>query len=484
MIRLNTPFFYLLFISLLVYVKAHGQQRLPNVIIILADDLGYGDVSYNGQIKYNTPNIDSLAKRSLRLTQFYAGSTVCAPSRSTLLTGLHTGHTPIRGNKEIQPEGQYPLPDSLLTLAHLFKSKGYATGVFGKWGLGYPGSSGDPGNQGFDSFFGYNCQRLAHNYYPWHLWDNDQKILLEENRAEQENTYAPELIHEKALNFITQNSDRPFFLFVASPLPHAELKAPEAYIHQFRDRFEESPYEGCDPGCEDFKIGWYGSQEHPRAAFAAMVHLLDKQVGDIVHSLEKEGVLNRTMILFSSDNGPHKEGGADPEFFDSNGTYKGFKRDLYEGGIRVPTLVSWPDRIQPAKTAEVGAFWDVLPTIAEIIGYQGALPSDGRSLLPLLDGEELPVPDKLYWEFHSVYGVPAQALLLEGRWKLIRKFKHGKPGPFEVYDLLTDPEESSDLAQVRKDLIQKALATVDKERTISPISEWNFNRISDQKSKK
>lgn len=450
------------------------KSSLPNVIIILADDLGYGDVGFNGQKKFSTPNIDSLAGQGLVFSQFYSGSTVCAPSRSTLLTGLHTGHTPIRGNREIQPEGQYPLPDSSKTIAEVFKSKGYVTGVFGKWGLGYPGSEGDPLNQGFDTFFGYNCQRLAHNYYPYHLWDNDKKILLEENSDEMEVTYAPSLIHQRTIDFIDQNQDNPFFLFVASPLPHAELKVPEQYLKKYSGQFEESPYQGCDPGCEQYKDGWYASQAQPHTAFAAMIHILDEQVGEIKQKLEEEGLMENTIIIFSSDNGPHKEGGADPDFFDSNDKFKGYKRDLYEGGIRVPTVISWKDKINSGISEEVGAFWDFMPTVAELIDYEMPIHTDGVSLIPAFSGNLLPMRDLLYWEFHTIYGVPAQALLMQERWKFVRKFNENMPPEFELYDLQNDPEEDNDLTSSRPELIDFARDTIDKMRVKSPIKEWNF----------
>ncbi len=290
------------------------RNRNPNIIYILADDLGYGDLSCYGQTKFTTPNIDKLAKQGMLFTQHYSGSTVCAPSRSVLLTGMHTGHTPIRGNKGHYPEGQHPLPDSTYTLPEILKEKGYATGAFGKWGLGFPGSEGDPINQGFDTFFGYNCQRFGHSYYPEHLWSNKDSIVLTGNSGTKKEVYAPTLIHEKTLEFIEKNKDNPFFLYVPSIIPHAELAAPSDVIDRFQDEFSpEVEFKGVDDG-PDYKTGGYASQKNPHAAFAAMVSILDNQVGDIMNKVQELGIRDNTIIIFTSDNGPHIEGGADPDF--------------------------------------------------------------------------------------------------------------------------------------------------------------------------
>lgn len=350
-------------------VEPSTKKTLPNIIYILADDLGYGDLSCYGQKKLKTPNIDKLASQGMLFTQHYSGNTVCAPSRSTLLTGMHTGHTPIRGNKEVRPEGQHPMPDTTYTLAESLKKAGYSTGVFGKWGLGFPGSSGDPTNQGFDTFFGFNCQRLGHNYYPRHLWHNRDSILLKENYGMKKGTYAPNLIHDKTLQFIENNKNNPFFLYVASIIPHAELVAPEDILKKHQGKYPpEKEYKGVDNGPE-YRNGPYQSQKEPHAAFAAMIDILDSQVGEIMNKVESLGIADNTIIIFTSDNGPHLEAGADPVYFDSNGPLRGFKRDLYEGGIRVPMIVSWPNKIVPySKTDHVSAFWDIFPTFTEIVG--------------------------------------------------------------------------------------------------------------------
>jgi arylsulfatase A len=448
------------------------NEAPPNVIFILADDLGYGDLSCYGQTKFKTPNIDQLAHEGLVFTQHYAGSTVCAPSRSALLTGLHTGHTFIRGNKEVDPEGQYPLPDSAFTIVELFKAKGYATGIFGKWGLGFPGSSGDPLNQGFDSFMGYNCQRLAHNYYPPHLWHNSQRIEIEENAGEKNGVYAPDLIHKYTLEFIESNKSQPFFLYLPSVLPHAELSAPEKFMEKSRAKFgKETPYQGTEPLDKNYKSGGYSSQPEPRAAFAAMINVLDDQVGEIVRKLRDLNIYDNTIIVFTSDNGPHREGGADPDFFNSNGMWKGYKRDLYEGGIRVPLIVHWPARVKAGKTDHVSAFWDFMPTLSEIIGA-APVDGDGISFLPTLLGSPniQQVHNYLYWEFHEQNGKQA---VRKGKWKAVKLNANSEEPVLELYDLENDPSEENNLATTYPDSV--ALLKSLMERSHSPNLVFPFS---------
>ena len=374
-------------------VSLEPPRTKPNVIFILADDLGYGDLGFLGQQYIETPNIDRLARDGMFFAQHYSGSPVCAPSRSALLTGLHTGHTPIRGNSEVQPEGQLPMPDTVQTLSKIFREAGYATGAFGKWGLGMNDTSGEPANQGFGQFYGYLCQRYAHRYYPAHLWDNGEKVMLPGNDWTSKTVYAPDLIQEKTLEFIEQNKEKPFFLFMPVVMPHAELAAPDdGLLQKYRAKFgKEEPYtapEGADYG-PDMKISAYQSHPNPHAAFAAMVERTDRFVGEVLDKLEKLGLTENTLIIFTSDNGAHREGGADPEFFDSNGPFRGYKRDLYEGGVHVPMIVKWPGKIAAGSTSDhVSAFWDWLPTFADILGEKEPAGIDGVSLLPSFLGQK------------------------------------------------------------------------------------------------
>ncbi|HEA20934.1 hypothetical protein LCGC14_0901290 [marine sediment metagenome] len=442
----------------------------PNIIYILADDLGYGDLSCYGQEKFETPNIDKLASEGMLFTQHYSGSTVCAPSRSALMTGMHTGHTVVRGNKEIQPEGQYPIPDDTFTLAEALKKAGYATGAFGKWGLGFPGSEGDPLNQGFDTFYGYNCQRLGHNYYPYHLWSNNDSIILSKNAEGEKGVYAPELIQNEALKFIEKNKDKPFFLYVPSIIPHAELAAPEEYMEKHREKYPpEKEFNGVDEG-PDFNLGPYRSQVETHAAFAAMVDLLDSQVGEIIEKVESLGIADKTIIVFTSDNGPHEEGGADPEFFNSNGPFKGVKRDLYEGGIRVPMIVNWPGKIKPGtKTDHISAFWDVLPTFSNIAGVDFPNDIDGISFLPTLLGEieHQKEHEYLYWEFHEKGGRQA---VRKGKWKAVKYNVFDQPDePLELYNVEEDSGEENDVATDNTEIVAEMKKIIETARTPSDV---------------
>lgn len=426
-------------------VAGQTKNPLPNIVFILADDLGYGDLSCYGQQKFSTPNIDRLAREGMLFTQHYAGCTVSAPSRSCLMTGFHSGHTPIRGNKEWQPEGQWPLPAASFTIAELLKSKGYTTGAFGKWGLGYIGTEGDPNSQGFDEFFGYNCQSLAHNYYPDHLWHNHEKILLPENYNGKAGAYSADIIHKAALDFLEKNKDKPFFLFYPSTIPHAELSAKEKYLQMFRGKFNpEKPFKGVDNG-PTFRLGPYGSQSETHAAFAAMVTELDDYVGELLNKLKELGLEDNTIVIFTSDNGPHLEGGADPDFFNSNGPLKGYKRDLYEGGIRTPMLVRWPGNVKAgSKSDHISAFWDIMPTFAEIVGTQTPPDIDGISFLQELLGKKQTQHEYLYWEFHEQAGRTAIRM---GKWKGVKLNIDKTPqGETELYDLSTDIGETNNVA--------------------------------------
>lgn len=468
--------------TLMAAIVASGCNETPapqrmNVIYILADDMGYADLSCTGQKLFSTPNIDRLAAEGMLFTGHYAGCAVSAPSRSCLMTGQHTGHTWIRGNKERKDgEGQAPLPAGTYTIARMFRDAGYATGAFGKWGLGYPGSEGTPERMGFDRFFGYNCQREAHRYYPTHLWDNDRKIVLEKNATGGRGEYAPDLIQSEALKFIRENRAEPFFLFLPYTLPHAEIVAPEdEIIQRFRGKFQEKPFIGDDYGSETNPMG-YCSQEEPYAAFAAMMTRLDLYVGQVVETLEELGIADRTLVVFTSDNGPHREGGANPDYFDSYGDLRGVKRDLYEGGIRLP-MVAWAPGTVPAgmKNDRLVAMWDMLPTFAEIAGAQipDSVRLDGISLVPTLRGQDAEQKDHpyLYWEFHERGGKIAVRM---GKWKgIIQNFTRDAEAQYELYDLSADIHEDHDVATEHPEIVERIRQIVREARTESPIFKFN-----------
>lgn len=454
---------------------AGTKNTQPNIVYILADDLGYGDVGCYGQKYIQTPNIDKLAADGMLFTQHYAGCTVSAPSRSSLMTGLHTGHTYIRGNKEAQPEGQEPLPENTFTVAKMLKQAGYVTGAFGKWGLGSPGSSGDPNKQGFDEFYGYNCQRLAHNYYPYHLWHNQTKVVLEGNAGTKKEQYAQDLIHQQAMQFLRKNKDKTFFMFLPYVLPHAELTSHEdSILGLYKNKMEEKkPYKGVDsPEGEGYKDGSYGSSANPHADFAAMITRLDAYVGDVVKELKRLGLDKNTLVIFTSDNGPHREGGADPDFFKSYGPLRGVKRDMFEGGIRVPMIASWPGKIKAGVTTDhISAFWDILPTFKELAGIKTQVETDGISMVPTLfsqkNQKEHPY---MYWEFHEGGGKIA---VRKGNWKGI-KLNYGKEpdAPMLLFDLSKDTHEDNNVAAEHPEVVAELEKIMKSARTESKI--FNF----------
>ena len=446
-----------------------------NIIYILADDLGYGDLGCLGQCKIRTPNIDRMANEGMLFLQHYAGCAVSAPSRSVLLTGMHTGHTPIRGNKAIVKKncrGQQPLPPNTYTIADMFHEAGYTTGIFGKWGLGYPGSDGTPPKQGFDEFFGYYCQALAHRYYPDHLWHNDDRIDLAENADYARQTFSADLIHKKALEFIETNTTRPFFLFLSYTLPHAELTVPEdEIITSYRGAFPEKPFV---PGARNeygpgMLPGGYASQTEPLATYAAMVTRLDKYVGEVMRLLHESGMDRNTIVIFSSDNGPHNEGGASPHFFNSAGPFRGIKRDLYEGGIRVPLIVYGPGIVPGVKSNHVCAFWDIMPTFADMIGITlpAEVHSDGISFYPALTEQGKQAEHAyLYWEFHEHNGAIA---VRQGDWKAIRHNACSEKARTELYNLATDHGEKKDSAAAYPDKVAELERLMQTARTESEI---------------
>ena len=462
-----------LVITLLVGLEANSD-RVPNIIYILADDLGYGDLSCMGQKHFNTPNIDRLAKEGMLFTQHYSGATVCAPSRCALMTGMHTGHAVVRGNSEVVPEGQQPMPSDTYTIAKMLKTAGYTTGLFGKWGLGAPDSSSEPLKMGFDRFYGYNCQRHAHHYYPYYLWNDDRRDMLWGNFGMETEEYGPTLIHKELLTFIENNQNKPFYCFYALIQPHAEMFAPEEYMEKYRGKFlPESSYIGTDEGA-NFRKFAYGSQPEAHAAFAAMVNNLDDYVGDIIDKLDELGISENTLIIFTSDNGPHQEAGHNPSYFDSNGPLKGFKRDLYEGGIRVPMIAWWPNKILPNSfTDHISAFWDVMPTFADIIDQELLDDIDGISFLPTLMGKNDQKQHKyLYWEFHEKKG---RVAIRKGSWKGVRyNVSIDENSPLELYDLSNDIGEDKNIASQYPDVVNELNNLLLEARTVSSNKRFNF----------
>jgi len=415
---------------------AADAPRPPNIIFILADDLGYGDLGCYGQKRIRTPDLDRLAAEGMRFTQFYAGDTVCAPSRCCLMTGYHTGHATIRGNALV------PLRPEDVTVAQLLKDAGYTTALVGKWGLGEPNTTGVPNRKGFDYFYGYLNQVHAHNYYPDYLWKNQEKVVIEGNEvkggvASKRTQYAPDLLTKEALAFVDRSRDKPFFLYLAYTTPHAndERGAKEGNGMEVPD---DAPY----------------SDEHwPQVEknYAAMVTRLDADAGKLMKRLKDLELDENTIVFFSSDNGPHQEGGQDPKFFSSGGPLRGIKRDLYEGGIREPMIVRWPGKVKAgAETDQVGAFWDFLPTAADLAGAKAPAGLDGVSRAPtLLDKGKQAQHEFLYWEFHER---GFQQAVRMGDWKAVR-LKLG--GPLELYDLKTDVGEAHDVAADHADVVAK-----------------------------
>jgi arylsulfatase A-like enzyme len=442
-------------ILVLIAIKTDAQisstRQKPNIIFILADDLGYGDIGCYGQQKIKTPNIDALAAGGLKFTQFYAGNTVCAPSRASFMTGLHTGHTPIRGNITLKPEGQAPLPDSSVTIAIELQKAGYKTGAFGKWSLGFITTSGAPSKKGFTTFFGYNCQSLAHNYYPDHLWSNENRVDFPGN-PETYTVYSADVIHQKALDFINEQTDKqPFFLYLPYTLPHVDLTPPHDSIYNYYVQlFNDKPLKETDKR----NLNKNFVELYPHAASAAMIARLDKYVGEIVAMVDKKGWANNTIIIFSSDNGPHHEKGGDPEFFHSGGNFRGIKRDLYEGGIRVPFIVSWKGEIKPGQvTGHVAALWDLFPTFQQLANQTVSKNIDGLSLVPLWMGESQPDHNYLYWEFHEEGG--KQAVLWKN-WKAIKlNVSTGKNETLELYNIGSDPMEKNNIASQNEPIVKK-----------------------------
>ncbi len=470
--------------------RAPNRSPRPNIVFILADDLGFGDLSCYGQTKFETPNIDRLAGQGIKLTVHYAGSAVCAPSRCALMTGKHPGHGFIRENRQFHPpqEGQWPVPAGELKLPIILQQLGYRTGAFGKWGLGAPDSTGEPLRQGIDRFFGYNCQAVAHNYYPTSLWDNARRLPLknppfsahqklpadadpnspESYRQFIGNEYAPDLIAEQALRFLRENRNGPFFLYYPTTVPHLALQAPADSINPFAGKFPEEPYLGDRS---------YLPQRTPQAAYAAMITRMDREVGRVLDLLHELRLDENTIVVFTSDNGPlyNRLGGTDTEFFKSAGLFRGRKGSLYEGGVRVPCLIRWPNKIKPGtESSRVTGFEDWLPTLLELAGAKDQTPRriDGISFAPTLLGKHQDPRPFLYRE---TPGYGGQQSLRVADWKAVRqRLNPGpraklNPGPVELYNLASDPSEQIDVAAEHPDIVTKLGAMMREQHTPSAV---------------
>ena len=425
-----------------------SDPKQPNIIFILADDLGYGDLGCYGQKLIDTSNIDRLAAEGMRFTDAYAGATVCAPSRSCLMTGQHTGHTRVRNNRS-PTMGRVSLWPSDVTVAEVLRSAGYRTSMIGKWGIGEAGSTGVPTQQGFDEWFGYLNQGHAHNYYPEHLWKNDTEVFLSGNRGGMRQQYSHDLFADAAIEFLDNHSDGPFFLYLPLTIPHANNELGRS----------------TGDGMEVPDYGPYAENNWPtpEKGFAAMVTRMDRDIGRIMAKLKELGIDDNTIVFFSSDNGPHREGGHDPEFFGSRGGLRGIKRDLYEGGIRVPTIARWPGKIKAGTVSDhPWAFWDFLPTAAELAGAQAPANVDGISIVPTLLGKDQPGPDYLYWEF--IRGKNFHQAVRRGSWKAVR---HRLDQPVELYNLDVDLAEERDVAADHPDVVKQMTDILAKARTES-----------------
>ena len=443
--------------------QAPETERPPNIIYFLADDLGYAELGSYGQEWIKTPNIDRIADEGIRFTQHYSGNAVCAPSRCNLMTGKHPGHAYIRNNgdpahlQHMKEEmgwefpGQNPIPDEEVTIAEMLKQKGYATAAIGKWGLGHFGTTGDPNKQGFDLFYGFNCQRHAHNHYPRFLWNNREKELFPGNdRTLNGETYSQDRFREVALEFIQTHKDEPFFLYMPFAIPHLSIQVPESSLEEYKDVIPE----------EDYEHRGYLEHPYPRAGYAAMISHLDRDVGAIMDLVKSLGLDDNTLVMFSSDNGPtfNRLGGSDSDFFESAGPFKGLKGSLYEGGIRVPLVARWPGKITPGQeSSHLSAFWDIMPTLAEVTGTTPPADIDGISLAPTLLGSDAQeAHELLYWEFPGYGG---QQAIRMGDWKAIRQqvLKKDNPDPLNIqlYNLAEDIGETTDVADQHPELVEQ-----------------------------
>ena len=505
------------FLCLLLTSCINHQNEKPNIILFFYDDLGYGELGAYGQKIIQTKNIDNLANNGLKFTNFYSGSPVCAPSRSILLTGLHAGHTKIRGNHEYGSrgdvwdyykmsedpnlEGQYPIGKEELIFPKLLKGAGYTNAMVGKWGLGPPNSTSIPTEMGFSYFYGYNCQRMAHNLYPPHLWENEDRDMLdnevispklklqpgqdpykEENyNVFNQNDYAPDMMHSKAQKFIENNKDNPFFLYYASPIPHAPLQAPQYLIDKYRNIIgDEEPYLG-DKG--------YFPTRYPRATYAAMIEYIDIQVGEIIEQLKRLNIYDNTIILITSDNGPTYAGGVDFEYFNSTGIFqndpKRMKGYTYEGGVRVPMIISWPEKIKNSRVVDdVSISYDIFPTLSEMSGADNlySYSTDGVSLVDIFTDETKSLDrEYIYWEFPSYGGQQAARM---GDYKAILKdIKKGNK-KMELYDLSKDSKEENDISLEFPEVVKEFKNIFKKEHVKSDIRRFEMGYIDEDKTLK
>lgn len=477
---------------------AQGQSdvtKKPNIVFILADDLGYGELGCYGQLKIETPHIDKLATEGMRFTQHYTGAPVCAPARCVLLTGKHLGHAQIRGNRDSgngkKFPGQWPLSAEAVTIAKVLKNAGYVTGAFGKWGLGPSDTSGSPIKQGFDRFFGYNCQRNAHSYYPAFLDSDESEVPLNDShipgharklsgpvnaddyRAQH---YSSDFVLKEAIVFIDKHHDKPFFLYLPFLEPHVSMQPPQVWIDHYPSEWDDKKLGG--KGVYRGKSG-YLPHDRPRAAYAAMISDLDEHVGAIVARLKKYKLEENTIVIFTSDNGTTHQGGnpdfhvggCDAEFFNSTAGLKGYKGSCYEGGIRIPCVVKWPGVIEPGSVTDQPTYFpDWFPTLAKI--SQAKIPSDtqldGIDMRPVFEGKPAPKRHELMiWDFHDYGGIIA---IRDGKWKAVRRnlLKPNQKSAWELYNIETDPKEQNNVAQNHQDLIKKLETTWLQSRTIEP----------------
>lgn len=442
-------FLLISFLAILMSCYTDNTKTLkPNIIFIVADDMGYGDLGCYGQTKILTPNLDLLASEGILFTNHYAGTSVCAPSRCVLLTGLHTGHTVVRGNMEVNPYGQFQLPDETVTVAELLKTAGYVTGLFGKWGLGVENTTGDPQNQGFDEFFGYYCQVHAHNSYPEYLYYNRNRVFLKNevvympkdswsrglgSYATKKIDYSNDLILDKALDFVVKNKDKSFFLYLPVTIPHDNGEAPAG--------------EKLEIPSLSFYADSIFSQEDQ--TYAAMISHLDGYVGKIRNVLEELKIDRNTVVFFTSDNGGFRYSD-----LNHNGSLRGIKRDLYEGGIRVPLIVWWPGKIKDGiESSHISGFVDFLPTVCDLAGISAPDFIDGKSYLPSLLDENQPAHDYLYWELHEMGKKQAVRL---GKWKGVRLNVFENPeAPIELFDLEKDPSETKNVSETNPEIVNQ-----------------------------